>query len=454
MSREELNQVVPAPPAFSGPENDPQELVSHHQGAIDIPQHGIDNSQNSLRFNVADERSLYFDAQGAHDSSIKNSVRRDDINKDNRRQTKIDDVSKNDDSFVTAVRDQESRYDQTKEYLHIANSILAPRIFQDGDSSHPYDSLVPQDPSQYESAIQDMLQESYRENPSEGINSERCLIDEMYDESEKRKPSVVQRKEHMSSSFQMQHIIAKSRTLQSPKRTPPPIENRNLSLRQRRSCENLLETSDMSSRSSTSTPRPSELRSRTSTSPEVLIQRFRKSPMPTEDMSPRSRIPILNRVINDGSTQTLLGDITQNVSAGINRSSRYENSSSSIDRKVPLGVVDIVMSPPGNDDESLSTRSLLSERRGSRSTRLLSSGHDDENNEDANNIKFYQRTTSHEDMAMADLTPALRKRRGVDKYVTDESQLNLRFQRRRTRPMSDVNPPPQALLNSRNRPER
>jgi hypothetical protein len=45
-----------------------------------------------------------------------------------------------------------------------------------------------------------------------------------------------------------------------------------------------------------------------------------------------------------------------------------------------------------------------------------------------------------------DLTPALRRRRqGSDKYVTDESQLNLRFHRRRARPnsaatLSDVRP--------------
>lgn len=46
-------------------------------------------------------------------------------------------------------------------------------------------------------------------------------------------------------------------------------------------------------------------------------------------------------------------------------------------------------------------------------------------------------------------TPALRRRRQADKYVTDESQLNLRFHRRRPRPNSATTA---AIVTSDSRP--
>ena len=459
MSREELNQVVPAPPAFSGPENGQEEFVPTPLTVLDIPNPVTESAHSSPGI-VPDERSVYFDAQGGHDSSARNLTKRDDFSAHSRHLSKNDDVvSKNDESFETAAREEHSeprKEDVKLKQKHLVNNILAPGIFQDNEHINHYDSVALPEPSQYESAFQDIGNEDENIQQNNVRKSVHCLMDDMYDESDKRKPSVIHVQD-LTSAFQMQQAINKSRQLAStisPKSTPPNSERRSLSSRQRRSCENLLETSDMSSRSSTTTPRPSDLRTRTSTSPEVLIQqRFRKSPMPLEDISPRSRIPVATRCRNGKISdvpddQELLYTSTPNIATSNNRSSRYENS----ERKIPLGIIDIAMSPQGNDDDSLSTRSLLSDRKNSRSARILSLGLEDEHED---NGHFYERTASQEDMAkdFADLTPALRRRRGVEKYVTDESQLNLRFQRR-TRPMSDVNPPPQALLNSRTRQDR
>ena len=461
MSREELNQVVPAPPAFSGLENDQEEFISQPLAVLDIPNPVTESAHSSPGI-VPDERSIYFDAQGGHDTSTRNINRREDFSSQSRHPSKIDYVlSKTDESFETAAREEQSdprKEDVKLKQKHLNNlrgSAAELVKFKENDI---YDSVAMPEPSQYESAFQDITREDMENaQQSEGRKSVHCLLEDIYDESDKRKPSVIHVQD-LTSAFQMQQSLNKSRGLTSslsPKSTPPNSERRSLSSRQRRSCENLLESSEMSSRSSTTTPRPTDLRTRTSTSPEVLIQqRFRKSPMPLDDISPRSRIPVATRSRNGkgGDTpdeQELLYTSTPNIATANNRGARYEN----VERKLPLGIVDIAMSPQGNDDDSLSTRSLLSDRKNSRTSRIQSLGRETEQEDDGS---FYQRTISQEDMAkdFADLTPALRRRRGVEKYVTDESQLNLRFQRRRTRPMSDVNPPPQALLNARPRQER
>ena len=461
MSREELNQVVPAPPAFSGQENDQEEFIPQTVTGLDIPVPITETGHTSPGV-IPEEGSIYFDA---HEASAKNANRREEYSGHSRHPSKNDEItSKNDDSFKTAIREDEpeGRRDELKQkQKSIENNILGSvDIIKLKENEHinQYDSAaLPPEASQYESAYQDIGKDEDDNLPiSEGRRSMHCLVDDMYDDSEKRKPSVI-RVQDLTSAFQMQALGNKSRPMTaSPKSTPPNSERRSLSSRQRRSCENLLETSDMSSRSTTTTtPRPTDLRSRTSTSPEVYIQqKYRKSPMPSEDISPRSRIPVATRNRSNKGSETpdeqeLIYTSTPNIAAANNRGSRYENA----ERKIPLGLVDIAMSPQGNDDDSLSTRSLFSDRKNSRSSRILSLGRENEKEEEGNG---YQRTISQEDMAkdFADLTPALRKRRGVEKYITDESQLNLRFQRRRTRPMSDVNPPPQALLNSRTRTER
>ena len=462
MSREELNQVVPAPPAFSGQESDNQDFVSQPVTALDLPN-PVGESGHSSPGVLPDERSVYFDAQGGHDLSMKNMTKRDEYSGHSRHPSKTEDLpSKNEDSFKTALREDhpDLRKDDKLKTKAILNNIKSSDLSSKAkDLEHltQYESIaMPPEASQYDSAYQDIIIKDDDHYNSEGRKSVHCLIDEMYDESDKRKPSVIHVQD-LTSAFQMQAICGKSRPVSSsasPKSTPPNSERRSLSSRQRRSCENLLESSDMSSRSTTTTPRPSDLRTRTSTSPEILINpKFRKSPLPMDDPGLRSRIPVATRIRNGKGTDApdnleLLYTSTPNIASTNNRTSKYENA----ERKIPLGIVDIAMSPQGNDDDSLSTRSLLSDRKHSHSSRIISYGHDDNSGDGS----YYGRTISQEDMAkeLVDLTPALRRRRGVEKYVTDESQLNLRFQRRRTRPMSDVNPPPQALLNSRPRQER
>ena len=58
------------------------------------------------------------------------------------------------------------------------------------------------------------------------------------------------------------------------------------------------------------------------------------------------------------------------------------------------------------------------------------------------NVAPLTSTSSTEDENLTGCTPALRRRRMSEKYVTDASQLNLRFQRPqgRTRPISEVLP--------------
>lgn len=61
---------------------------------------------------------------------------------------------------------------------------------------------------------------------------------------------------------------------------------------------------------------------------------------------------------------------------------------------------------------------------------------------DARPVPSLTSTSSTEEENLTGCTPALRRRRQSEKYVTDASQLNLRFQRpqRRTRPNSEVLP--------------
>lgn len=138
------------------------------------------------------------------------------------------------------------------------------------------------------------------------------------------------------------------------------------------------------------------------------------------------------RSAKDGETE---GSLTAPSGS---RSPRYtEAERAEAARRISVALAEKVTSP-GNEEDSGSTRSMSEHRSGR------------ERGSVASNEYPHSQEDHSEDLA--ELTPALRRRRqGVDKYVTDESQLNLRFQRRRTRPTSDVNPPPPALLKSRNR---
>lgn len=187
----------------------------------------------------------------------------------------------------------------------------------------------------------------------------------------------------------------------------------------------------------TRTPRPSSLRRRSSASPEQHSTKgvLKKSPLNScpDDAAAKSRIPIPTWLKGgkDGDTEEL-------TSSSGAKSPRYSDSDKPEVGKRLSSVLSEKLLSPQDEDSVSTTRSQSSDHRSSRGCSL---GRD-----------RYRRSMSHEDMAddLADLTPALRKRRGVEKYVTDETQLNLRFQRRRSRPLSDVNPPPLTLL-QRNR---
>lgn len=471
MSREELAHVVPAPPAFSSKDSADNGRKPESQ----IPPLTITgNKLASLQSPSAvhEERSIYYDA------TVDESTNRPD-NRISRitslKPEKDEEISKNDESFLTA-RDSDFRTssrikDDTRSQRKVGLVTLPP-VLEDkkdveGEITSRYESVAANigETSKYESAVHDNSMFPHLENSrfdhdgrtrhdticeedksgsSERRKSVEYMFDDRGDGDEKRKATVINVQDLSTTFHTAVGSVNRSRTVTpsvSPHGTPPHSEGgrRSRSSRHRRSCEDLLEdSSDMSHK--TRTPRPSSLRRRSSASPEQHSAKGvpKKSPINAcpDDPAAKSRIPIPTWVkgAKDGESEEQL------TSSSGAKSPRYSDSDKPevIGKRFAAVFSDKLLSPQDEDSVS-TTRSQSSDHRSSRGSSL---GRD-----------RYRRSMSHEDMAddLADLTPALRRRRGVEKYVTDETQLNLRFQRRRSRPLSDVNPPPPSVLQTRNR---
>lgn len=487
VSRQELSAVVPAPPAFNaGAEDTPAPAT------LDLPPSAtakvgvLQASPHAL----PDERSVYYDAPPPDDASqpglkihAKSTSPRSDANEESAKGSDAADAAAAAAKDKTDVRG--GKKDEARRRLGVVALpiVLEDHKDRDGEPPTQYDSAAhPPDTSRYESAAHDQTagptaQETSRYETVMGapppessryetvmgqrdteqrtrhdtlceedksLTSERrrsleFVLEEKLDNDDMRKISVINLQD-LNAAFQVSTMMNRSRTVTpsvSPRGTPPHSESggrRSRSSRHRRSCEDLLEEgSEESSR--TNTPRPTDLQPRSSLSPDTPRgPAARKSPAAQEDSSQKSRIPVplWARAAKDGEP-----DNSHNVPSG-GRSPRYsEAERAEAARRISVALAEKVTSP-GNEEDS-STRSGASEHRSGR---------------DRGSSREYQHSVSQEDHSedLADLTPALRRRRqGVDKYVTDETQLNLRFQRRRTRPMSDVTPPPPAMLQTRNR---
>ena len=487
VSRQELSHVVPAPPAFSS-EEPPDDVPPP---VLDLPPVTKAMSLQSSPGTHHEEGSIYYDAPPPEDATgTPKAVRHDDDFRSLKLRPykcdKDEEGSKNEESFDTPSKEEkltrkdgpqrrlgvvalppviEDHKDRDGELLTNYESAVNPpdtskyesamhdnTICPAGQESSRYDTVMgapPQDSSRYESVLatrdhetrnrHDTICEEDRSLVSERRRSIENTIDEKLTEDERRNISVINLQD-ISSAFQTATVpLNRSRTVTpsvSPRSTPPHSESasggrRSRSARHRRSCDNLLEEGSEQSSRTSSTPRPTDLKPRSSMSPDRQYQRngsSLKSPV-SEDGNMRSRIPVptWSRGIKESDSEDALH------SSG-SKSPRFVD----IDRveavkRITAALADKVQSPV--DEDTASTRSLLSDQRSARAASLSRDG--------------YQEDLSDE---LADLTPALRRRRqGIEKYVTDESQLSLRFQRRRTRPLSDVNPPPPILLQSRNR---
>ncbi|XP_042235978.1 tau-tubulin kinase homolog Asator-like isoform X7 [Homarus americanus] len=493
VSRQELSSVVPAPAAFNvGAENPP---LPPPPSMLDLPP-GTTNKSASLQSSPIthpEERSVYYDAPPPEDLS-QQPGQKTHSKSGSPRNEQEDDGHKNSETSDTPLKDKgegrSGKKDDTRRRLGVVALPVVMEDNKDRDAeSTRYESAAhPPDTSRYESAVHDhtvvtTVQETSRyetvmgaplpessryetvmgQRETEGrtrqdticdeeksLLSERrksleFVLEEKIESDDARKISVINLHD-LSAAFQVSTMINRSRTVTpsvSPRGTPPHSESggrRSRSSRHRRSCEDLLEEGSEES-SKTNTPRPTDLQPRSSLSPDRQRGNgSRRSPAAQDDSSQKSRIPVpmWARTAKDGEPEGSL-----NTPSG-GRSPRYtEAERAEAARRISVALAEKVTSP-GNEEDSLSTRSGVSEHRSGRERGSVASCE-------------YQHSASQEDHSedLADLTPALRRRRqGVDKYVTDETQLNLRFQRRRTRPMSDVNPPPPALLQSRNRQSR
>lgn len=499
VSRQELSAVVPAPPAFTAdsetttppPPPPPPPLPS----MLDLPA-GTAHKSASLQSSPLthpEERSIYYDAPPPDDSThqashrTKSSSPRKDQDEEGHKSCESSDGtvkdrsdmrgSKKDDSRrrlgVVALpvvmedhkdRDVEStRYESannapdTSRYETAAHDQTAATTVQD---SSRYETVMGgplPESSRYETVMgtretegregrtrQDTICEEEKSLLSERRKSLEYLLEEKQDGEDSRKVSVINLND-LSAAFQASTMINRSRTVTpsvSPRGTPPHSESggrRSRSSRHRRSCEDLLEEGSRES-SKTHTPRPTDLLARSSLSPDRQRSNgVRKSPGSQDDSSQKSRIPVpmWARTAKEGEPEGGL------ITSSGGRSPRYsESDRAEAVRRISVALAEKVASP-GNEEDSISTRSGVSEHRSARERGSVASA-----------VNDYPRSGSQEDHSedLADLTPGLRRRRqGVDKYVTDETQLNLRFQRRRTRPMSDVTPPPPTILQSRNR---
>ncbi|RXG72825.1 hypothetical protein Avbf_10949 [Armadillidium vulgare] len=472
MSREELAHVVPAPPAFSSKES----ADGGRKPESQIPPLTITgNKLTSLQSPSAvhEERSIYYDATVDESTSRPDKLNR--ITSLKPEKEKEDETSKNDESFFT-TRDSDFRTssrikEDTRSSQRKVGLVTLPPVLEDkkdgeGEVTSRYESVAANigETSKYESAVHDnsmfphlessrfdhdgrtrhdTICEEDKSGSSERRKSVEYMFDDRGDGDEKRKTTVINVQDLSTTFHTAVGSVNRSRTVTpsvSPHGTPPHSEGgrRSRSSRHRRSCEDLLEeSSDMSLK--TRTPRPSSLRRRSSASPEQHSTKGvpKKSPINPfpDDPTAKSRIPIPTWVkgAKDGESEEQL------TSSSGAKSPRYSDSDKPevIGKRFVAVFSDKLLSPQDEDSVS-TTRSQSSDHRSSRGSSL---GRD-----------RYRRSMSHEDMAddLADLTPALRRRRGVEKYVTDETQLNLRFQRRRSRPLSDVNPPP-SVLQTRNR---
>ncbi|XP_045110209.1 uncharacterized protein LOC123504033 isoform X6 [Portunus trituberculatus] len=492
VSRQELSAVVPAPPAFNAdsettppPPPPPPPLPS----MLDLPA-GTTHKSTSLQSSPLthpEERSIYYDAPPPDDSShqashrTKSSSPRKDQDEDGHKSIESSEgtvkdksdirSSKKDDSrrrlgvvaLPVVMEDHKDRDVESTRYESVNN---APDTSRYETAAH--DQTVVQESSRYETVMggplpessryetvmgtretegrtrQDTICEEEKSLLSERRKSLEYLLEEKQDGDDSRKISVINLND-LSAAFQASTMINRSRTVTpsvSPRGTPPHSESggrRSRSSRHRRSCEDLLEEGSEES-SKTNTPRPTDLLARSSLSPDRQRSNgVKKSPGSQDDSSQKSRIPVpmWARTAKEGEPEGGL------ITSSGGRSPRYsESDRAEAVRRISVALAEKVASP-GNEEDSVSTRSGVSEHRSARERGSVASA-----------VNDYQRSGSNEDHSedLADLTPALRRRRqGVDKYVTDEAQLNLRFQRRRTRPMSDVTPPPPTILQSRNR---
>ncbi|KAK7060664.1 hypothetical protein SK128_012659, partial [Halocaridina rubra] len=489
VSRQELAAVVPAPAAFNaGAENPPPPTL------LDLPPVTTNKSMSLQSSPVThhEERSIYYDApppdesssqqpsvQPSQKSHTKGSSPRNDQDEENIKNTETVDVQKEKDSrsnkkddprrrlgvvaLPVVLEDHKDRDAESTRYESAAHqpdtsryesAALDHTVCPTAQETSRYETVMgapPPDSSRYESVMgqrdgetrtrQDTICEEEKSLNSERRKSLEFVLEEKLDSEDVRKVSVINLHD-LSAAFQVSTMINRSRTVTpsvSPRGTPPHSEScgrRSRSSRHRRSCEDLLEEgSEESSR--TNTPRPTDLQPRSSLSPDQQRgNNSRRSPAALDDTSQKSRIPVpmWARTPKDGDND---GGLTT-PSGG--RSPRYsEAERAEAARRISVALSEKVTSPV-NEEDSISTRSAASDHRSARERGSSAS-------------REYLHTVSQDDQSeeLADLTPALRRRRqGVDKYVTDEAQLNLRFQRRRTRPVSDVNPPPTSLLQSRN----
>ncbi|XP_076057065.1 tau-tubulin kinase asator isoform X2 [Oratosquilla oratoria] len=458
---------------------------------------GKTTSQQSSPGTHHEERSVYYDAPPPEDTGQKggdgHEVSQKSSGKVRAKSDKEEDASKNDESFETPPKDEKDyrspRKDDARHGQRRVGVVALPPVIedhkdQDGEVTRYESAAHPPETSRYESAMHDNTvaapQESSRYdtvmgNPPESsryteartrhdticeedrsMSSERrksleFVLEEKMDSEEKRKISVINLHD-LSAAFQASTMMNRSRTVTpsvSPRGTPPHSEScggsarRSRSSRHRRSCEDLLEEGSETS-SKASTPRPSDLRPLTSSSPDQQQRpNQRRSPGQQDDSLGKSRIPV--------PTWSRSGKESEEVLQGSGaRSPRYTDADrAEAARRISVALAEKVTSP-GMEEDSISTRSQ-SENQSRRSSKERAS---------PSSLRDHQRSGSQEEgngdsSDLADLTPALRRRRhGVEKYVTDEAQLNLRFQRRRTRPLSDVNPPPSSLLQSRTRQGR
>ncbi|XP_050731556.1 uncharacterized protein LOC127006078 isoform X3 [Eriocheir sinensis] len=482
VSRQELSAVVPAPPAFNAESETtappPPPSPPPAPSMLDLPA-GTANKSASLQSSPhthPEERSIYYDApppdDSAHQAShrSKSSSPRKDQGEEGHKSTESSDgtvkdksdmrSSKKDDprrrlgvvALPVVMEDHKDRETDSTRY-ESANNVPESSRYETAAHDQTVVTTM-QESSRYETVMgsreiegrtrQDTICEEEKSLVSERRKSLEYLLEDKQDGEDSRKVSVINLHD-LSAAFQASTMISRSRTVTpsvSPRGTPPHSESggrRSRSSRHRRSCEDLLEEGSEES-SKTNTPRPTDLLARSSMSPDRQRSNgVRKSPGSQDDSSLKSRIPVpmWARTAKEGEPEGGL------ITSSGGRSPRYsESDRAEAVRRISVALAEKVASP-GNEEDSLSTRSGVSEHRSARERGSVASA-----------VNDYQRSGSQEDHSedLADLTPALRRRRqGVDKYVTDEAQLNLRFQRRRTRPMSDVTPPPPTILQSRNR---
>jgi len=485
VSRQELSVVVPAPAAFMA---DNEECVPPSR--LDLPQNSISKTNNivSSPNTQQDERSVYYDAPPPEELS--NTTHSHSGNKSTScsRKDKETSLKKSEELLVKDEKNDIRGFKKEDSKRRLGVTALPPVLedYKDRDiDSTRYDSAVhPPDTSRYESAVHDntvagqnTVQETSRYETvmgappqdnsryesvrtrhdticddkseksltSEHRKSNDFVLDDKIDNDDKKRISVINLQD-LSAAFQVSTMMNRSRTVTpsvSPRGTPPHSEcgsRRSRSSRHRRSCEDLLEERSEGGSLRTNTPRPGELRGRSSYSPDSQRNGSRRSPSAGDELSQKSHSRIPVPLWARGSKDSEMDQ----VSSSGTKSPRYsEQDRAEAARRISVALAEKVTSP-GQEEDSISTRSV-SEHRSGRER----SSHSHASRE------YGPRSQEDVSEELADLTPALRRRRQtVDKYITDESQLNLRYQRRRTRPLSDINPPPPTMLQTRNRQSR